>query len=282
MTRAQFAVADPLVLAKVRERFGGRIRFLISGSAPLDADVARWFAAVGLTVCEGYGLTETSAFTTVNLPEPGRHVFGSIGRPAPGTEITTAADGEILVKGPGVMRGYHGNPDATAAVFTEDGRFCTGDLGEIDERGFIRITGRKKDVFKTSGGKYVAPGLIEAHVKGLCPYVSQFVVLGDGHNYASALVTLDAEAITPWAAEQGLDGGSYAEIVTSPQARDLVQGYVDELNRGLNRWETIKRFAILDRDLTLEAGELTPSMKLRRSVVLDHFAPQVESLYPAN
>ncbi len=276
---AQHVIADKLVLSKVRERFGGRIRFFISGSAPLDPDVAWWFASFGLLICEGYGLTETSAFTTVNRPHNGSFQFGSIGWPAPGTEVKVASDGELLVKGPGVMRGYHGKPEASAEVFTDDGFFATGDIGEIDERGFIRVTDRKKDVFKTSGGKYVAPAHIEAQFKGLCPYVSQLLVIGEGKHYASALVTLDADAITMWAGRNGLAGKSYEDIVTSAQARDLVQGYIDQLNGTLNRWETIKRFSILERDLSIENEELTPSMKLRRKVVIEHFSGAVDELY---
>ncbi|WP_116113759.1 AMP-dependent synthetase/ligase [Austwickia chelonae] len=275
----QYIAADALVLRKVRERFGGRIRFFISGSAPLDPEVGWWFAAFGLLICEGYGLTETAALTTVNRPHTGTFRFGSIGWPAPGTDVKIAPDGEVLVKGPGVMLGYHNKPEATEEVFTEDGYFCTGDIGEIDERGFITITDRKKDLFKTSGGKYIAPAQIEAHFKGLCPYVSQFLVIGAGKPFASALVTLDEESITGWAAKNGMTGQPYEQIVTSSAARDLVQEYIDQLNANLNRWETIKQFSILERDLSIEHEELTPSMKLRRRAVLEHFPEHVERLY---
>ncbi len=210
--------------------------------------------------------------------------FGAIGWPLPGTEVRLDRDGELLVKGAGVMRGDHGQPAATAEVTTEvtteDGFFRTGDIAEIDERGFIKITDRKKAVFKTSGGKYIAPSLIEARFKGLCPYVSQFlVVVGDGRNYASALVTLDADSIGPWAAAHGMVEATYAEIAASDATRAMIQGYVDELNAGLNRWEIIKRFAILHRDLTVEDGELTPSLKLKRRVAIDHFEAEVAALY---
>jgi long-chain acyl-CoA synthetase len=276
--RAQHALADRLVLAKVRERFGGRIRFFISGSAALNPEVARWFSATGLLIIEGYGLTETSAATCVNRPTPGRYAFGSVGWPLPGTEVRVADDGELLVKGPGVMRGYHDRPDATAEAFA-DGWFHTGDIGSVDERGFVRITDRKKDLFKTSGGKYVAPSAIESAFKGICPYVSQFVVLGEGRNYASALVTLDPDAVTAWAGGHGLGGATYADIARSDAARTMVQGYVDELNAGLNRWETIKRFALLERDLTIGDGELTPSLKLRRKTVVERYGPEIDLLY---
>ncbi|MEP6797555.1 MAG: long-chain fatty acid--CoA ligase, partial [Lapillicoccus sp.] len=268
---AQLRLADTLVLSKVRERFGGRIRFFISGSAALNPEVARWFGSVGLLVNEGYGLTETTAGTCVNRAERGEWELGTVGWPVPGTEIRVADDGELLIRGPGVMRGYHNRPEETAEVLTADGWFHTGDIGAIDERGFVRITDRKKDLFKTSGGKYIAPSVIESTFRGICPVVSQFLVYGSGRNFASALVTLDPDAITGWAATHGMTGRSYAEIVGSDAVRDLVQGYVDQLNAGLNRWETIKKFVILPRDLTIEHGELTPSLKLRRKVVTDKF-----------
>jgi long-chain acyl-CoA synthetase len=275
----QHSLADRLVLSKVRERFGGRVKFFISGSAALNPDVARWFSSVGLLIIEGYGLTETSAATCVNRPRLGRYIFGSVGWPLPGTQVRTADDGELLVKGPGVMRGYHNRPDATAEVLTEDGWFHTGDIGTVDERGFVKITDRKKDLFKTSGGKYIAPSIIETMFKGICPYVSQFVVIGEGRNYASALITLDPDAVTQWAAANGMAGKEYADVVTSDAAQAMVQGYVDELNNGLNRWETIKRFAILDRDLTVDEGELTPSLKLRRKIVVERYGSEIDLLY---
>ena len=275
----QHTLADRLVLSKVRERFGGRVKFFISGSAALNPDVARWFSSVGLLIIEGYGLTETSAATCVNRPRLGRYIFGSVGWPLPGTQVRTADDGELLVKGPGVMRGYHNRPDATAEVLTEDGWFHTGDIGTVDERGFVKITDRKKDLFKTSGGKYIAPSIIETMFKGICPYVSQFVVIGEGRNYASALITLDPDAVTQWAAANGMAGKEYADVVTSDAAQAMVQGYVDELNNGLNRWETIKRFTILDRDLTVDEGELTPSLKLRRKIVVERYGSEIDLLY---
>ena len=276
---AQHALADRLVLSKVRERFGGRVKFFISGSAALNPEVARWFSSVGLLIIEGYGLTETSAATCVNRPRVGRYVFGTVGWPLPGTQVRAAEDGELLVKGPGVMRGYHNRPDATAEVLTEDGWFHTGDIGSVDDRGFVTITDRKKDLFKTSGGKYIAPSTIETTFKGICPYVSQFVVIGDGRNYASASITLDADAVTQWAAGNGLASKGYAEIVTSDQARAMVQGFVDQLNAGLNRWETIKRFTVLERDLTVDEGELTPSLKLRRKMVVERYGREIDALY---
>jgi long-chain acyl-CoA synthetase len=276
---AQHAVADRLVLRTVRERFGGRVRFFISGSAALNRDVAQWFDAVGMLILEGYGLTETSAAAFVNRPYPGGYDIGSVGWALPGTEVRVADDGEVLLRGPAVTRGYHGLEDATREAIDEDGWFRTGDIGNLDDRGFLRITDRKKDLFKTSNGKYVAPSAIEAMFKGLCPYASQLVIEGDGRNFVSAMVTLDPEAIEQWAKTQGLQGRSYAEIVSSPQAREMVQGYIDELNTQLNRWETIKKFMILDHDLTVEAGELTPSLKLKRRVVTKKYEAELDGLY---
>ena len=270
-------IADKLVLSKVRDRFGGRIRFFISGSAALNADVARWFNGVGLKIAEGYGLTETSSAACVNRLNAFQ--IGKVGWPLPGTEVKIAEDGEVLLKGPGVMAGYHNNPEATAEVLNADGYFHTGDIGEVDERGFLKITDRKKDLFKTSNGKYVAPSLIESKFKGLNPYASQFIVIGNGRNFVSALVTLDEEAIAPWAEANGLGGKSYTEIVSSPQARDMVQSYVDQLNADLNRWEQIKKFTILGRDLTIEDGELTPSLKLKRKIVSDKFQDEIDAFY---
>ncbi len=275
----QHAIADKLVLSKIRERFGGRVRFFISGSAALNKEIARWFGSVGLIILEGYGLTETSAATCVNRPSLGGYNYGTVGWPVPTTEVKLAEDGEILVKGPGVMRGYRNRPDANAEVFDDDGFFRTGDIGEIDANGFVKITDRKKDLFKTSGGKYIAPSLIESAFKAQCPYASQILVFGDGRNYATALVTLDPDAITGWAAANRMAGKSYAEISQSQEVRDLLQGYFDTLNEGLNRWETIKRFTVLDRDLTVDAGELTPSLKLKRKHVAEKFKANLEALY---
>ena len=275
--KAQLAAADKLVLSKVRDRFGGRIRFFISGSAALNTDIAQWFNGAGLTILEGYGMTETSSAATVNRPYAQR--TGTVGWPLIGTEVRIAEDGEVLMRGPGVMQGYHDNPEATAETLDADGWLHSGDIGEIDERGFVRITDRKKDLFKTSNGKYVAPSQVESTFKGLCPYVGQLLVHGEGRHFVTALVTLDEEAIKPWAQANGLGDATYQEIVSSAQARDMVQGYVDELNSGLNKWERIGKFTILGRDLSVEEGELTPSLKLRRRVVADKFKGDIDGMY---
>jgi long-chain acyl-CoA synthetase len=273
---AQFSVADKLVLSKIRARFGGRIRFFVSGSAALDKKLAEWFHAAGLLILEGYGLSETAAGSTLNRPDHYR--LGSVGPAFPAAQFKIAEDGEILIKGDGVMSGYHNLPDQTAEVIDGDGWFHTGDIGHFEDE-FLFITDRKKDLFKTSGGKYVAPQVIEGRFKMICPYASQFLVHGNQRNFVSALVTLDPEAIVPWAAQNGLAGKSYAEIVTSDAAQKLVQGYVDELNSGLNRWETIKKFTILDRDLTVEGGEMTPSLKLKRKYVETTYGDLLDKMY---
>ena len=272
----QHALADKLVFHKIRDRLGGRVRFFVSGSAALSRDVAEWFHAAGMTILEGYGLTETSAATAVNLPDDTR--FGTVGPPAPGTQVQIAGDGELLVKGPGVMRGYHNNSEQTAEVFTDDGWFRTGDIAELDG-GYIRITDRKKDLIKTSGGKYVAPQKIEVIFKAVSPYASQIVVHGDGRNYCTALITLDPDAIASWAEHNDLAGTPYPDLVATVQVHELVQGNVNELNARLERWETIKKFEILPQDLSVEEGDLTPSLKVKRRVVEKKYADTLDRMY---
>jgi long-chain acyl-CoA synthetase len=274
---AQHKLADKLVFSTIRKRFGGRLRFFVSAAAALDRDVAQWFDAVGIVVLEGYGLTETAAASFINRPDAYR--FGTVGWLFPGTEVKIAADGEILLRGPGVMTGYHDLPEATAEALDADGWFHTGDIGELDADGFLRITDRKKDMFKTSQGKYVAPSLISASFKGICPYAGEFIVIGEGRPYCVGLVSLDGEAINDWAARNGLAGKSFAEIARDDNTRELIGGYVDMLNAQLNRWEQIKKFAIIDRELTVEAGDLTPSLKLKRNVVVKNFSDEVSALY---
>ena len=277
LLKVQHAVADKLVLSKVRERFGGRLKFFISGSAPLSYEVAEWFDAVGIIILEGYGLTETAAGSSLN--RPWNYKFGTVGPPFPGTEFKIADDGEVLVRGPGVMAGYHNLEAETSQTMLDDGWFATGDIGELDDEGYLRITDRKKDLFKTSGGKYVAPSHIEGVFKGVCPLASQMIVHGADRNFCSAIITLDADAVTEWAAKHGMEGASYAEVAKSDVMREMMQGYVDELNSKLNRWETIKKFVILDHDLSIERDELTPSLKLKRRVVEDKHRDKLDALY---
>lgn len=273
---ARYSVADKLVLSKIRARFGGRIRFFVSGAAALDKTLAEWFHAAGLLILEGYGLTETAAGSSLNRPDQYR--LGTVGPSFPATEIKIAEDGEILIRGDGVMSGYHNQPEQTAEVLDADGFFHTGDIGHFDDE-FLMITDRKKDLFKTSGGKYVAPQMIEGKFKTICPYASQFVVHGNQRNFVSALVALDPDSITGWAEHNGLAGKSYAEIVKSDEAKAMVQQYVDELNAELNRWETIKKFTILERDLTVENGEMTPSLKLKRKAVEESYRDALNAMY---
>jgi long-chain acyl-CoA synthetase len=273
----QHAVFDRLVFARIRERFGGRVRFFISGAAALNPEIAAWFHAAGIVILEGYGMTESSAGSFVNPPS--RNRLGTVGPPLPGTRVRIADDGEVLVSGPGVMEGYHNLPEQTAESLTADGWLRTGDIGELDPDGYLRITDRKKDLFKTSGGKYVAPSAIEAQFKAVCPYAGQFVVHGNERPYCVALVTLDPEAMQTWAQEHGMADRSYAEVVASPEARQMVTECVAALNARLNRWETVKRWRLLDHDLTVEAGELTPSMKVRRKAVESRYRDEIAGMY---
>jgi long-chain acyl-CoA synthetase len=274
---AQYKLADKLVLSKIRDRFGGRLRFFISGSAALDRDIAQWFDAIGVVVLEGYGLTETSAASSLNRPSAYR--FGTVGWTLPQTDVKIAEDGEILLKGPGIMDGYHNMPEATTETIEPDGWFHTGDIGELDAEGFLRITDRKKDMFKTSQGKYVAPSAISAQFKGICPFASEIIVYGESKPYCVALVSLDADGLRDWAASNDMAGKPFAEIARDPKTFAAVEGYVAELNKHLNRWEQVKKFSIIDRELTVEAGDLTPSLKLKRKVVVDNFHDKIDGLY---
>jgi long-chain acyl-CoA synthetase len=275
--KAQHLLADKLVFSKIRERFGGRVKFFISGSAALSLDVNEWFHSAGMLILEGYGLTETSAGATINRPDAFK--LGTVGLPLPGSEVMIAEDGEVLIKGPNVMRGYHNLAEETSLAMLDDGWFASGDIGEIDADGFLRITDRKKDLFKTSGGKYIAPTYIEGMLKGMCPLVGNIVVHGNERNFCSALITLEPDAATAWAASHGLAGKSYAEIAASPQVREELDRVFEELNAKLNRWETIKKFAVLDRDLTVESGELTPSLKVKRKVVEENNRAILDGFY---
>ena len=272
----QLKLADKLVFSTVRERLGGRIRFFVSGSAALSRDVAEWFDAVGMPILEGYGLTESSAAAAVNLPEDTR--IGTVGPALPGSEFRIAEDGEIMLRGGGVMRGYHNNPEATDEVMTEDGWLHTGDIGELVD-GYLRVTDRKKDLIKTSGGKYVAPQKVEVIFSAGCPWAGHIVVHGEGRKFVSALITLDPEMITSWAADHGLAGKTPEELAKEPAVYELIKEHVDTLNSQLERWETIKKFVILPQDLTVESGEMTPSMKVRRKVVEKKYMAELDSLY---
>ena len=275
----QHGLFDKLVFSKVRERFGGRVRFFISGAAALNQEIAEWFNAAGILILEGYGMTENAAGATVNHPDD--YKMGTVGTAFPGSEIKLGDGDEVMIKGPHVMDGYHNLPDETAKALTPDGWLHTGDKGSIDADGFLTITGRIKDLFKTSGGKYIAPSAIESKFKALCPYASQFVVFGDEKNFVVALITLDEDAMNAWATENAMAGKSYSEIVGSDTVKTMVGGYVDELNEKLNRWETIKKWELLDHDLSVESGELTPSMKVKRNIVEANNKARIDAFYTA-
>ncbi|WP_328677873.1 long-chain fatty acid--CoA ligase [Streptomyces sp. NBC_00322] len=274
---AKHKVADVLVYSKLRDAFGGRLRAAVSGSAALAPDIGYFFAGAGIHILEGYGLTESSAASFVNPGEAYR--TGTVGKPLPGTEVRIADDGEILLRGPGIMEGYHGLPEKTAEVLESDGWFHTGDIGELSADGYLRITDRKKDLIKTSGGKYIAPAEVEGQFKAVCPFVSNILVHGADRNFCTALIALDEPTILDWAKENGLDGKSYAEVVATKEAEQLIEGYVKRLNEGLQRWQTIKKFRLLPRDLDIEHGELTPSLKLKRPVVEREYKDLIEDMY---
>ncbi|MCL8014705.1 AMP-dependent synthetase/ligase [Streptomyces sp. AS02] len=274
---AKHKVADTLVFAKIREAFGGNLRACVSGSAALSPEIGYFFAGAGIHILEGYGLTESSAASFVNPGEAYR--TGTVGKPLPGTEVRIADDGEILLRGPGIMEGYHGLPDKTAEVLEADGWFHTGDIGELSPDGYLRITDRKKDLIKTSGGKYIAPAEVEGQFKAVCPYVSNILVHGADRNFCTALIALDEPSILAWAEENGLAGKPYAEIVAAPATVEMVDGYVQQLNAGLQKWQTIKKFRLLPRDLDVEHGEITPSLKLKRPVVEREYKGLIEEMY---
>ena len=275
--KLRYALAEKLVFSKLQNRLGGRLRVLVSGSAPLSREIAEFFAAANLPIMEGYGMTESSAANFVNRLD--RLRIGTVGLPLGDLECRIDADGEVLLRGKPVMRGYHNLPRETEEAFTADGFLRTGDIGELDADGFLRITDRKKDLVKTSGGKYIAPSAIEGAFKAVCPYTSQAVVVGQARNFVTMLISLDEDAIKAWAESTPLAGRGYAEICGAAETRKLIDGYVQELNGKLNRWEQIKKFAILPRDLSIEAGEITPSMKIKRRSVETNFAEQIDEMY---
>jgi len=273
--RRRHGLADRLVFSKVREPFGGRLRMPGSGGAPLSKEIIEFFDAVGIRIAEGYGLTECTTACSANTPDDYR--FGSVGHPLPGADVRIAADGEIEMRSPTVFQGYFKDPEATAAVFTPDGWLRTGDIGELDADGFLHVTDRKKDILVTAGGKNVAPQNIENDLK-TSKYVSQALVIGDKRPYVAALLTLDSVEIGRWAAENALDG-DVAALSQDERVRELLQDTVDEANRERSRFEQVKRFTVLPRDFTMEDGEITPTLKLRRRAVQEHFADEIDALY---
>jgi long-chain acyl-CoA synthetase len=273
--RLQHKVADALVLSKLRTALGGQVEWAISGGAPLGERLGHFYRGIGLKVLEGYGLTETTAPATVNMP--GRTKIGTVGLPLPGTAVRLASDGEIEVQGPHVFAGYHQNPTATAEVF-DDGWFRTGDLGSLDDDGFLRITGRKKEIIVTAGGKNVAPAVLEDRIRAH-PLVSQCVVVGDQRPFIGALITLDTEALPGWLAAHGHGEMDLAQARTSPEVLAAIDEAVQRANKAVSRAESIRKYRILESDLTIANGYLTPKLSVKRNVVLKDFAGEVDALY---
>ena len=272
----KYKLADKLVFSKLKERLGGRMKFMISGSAKLSPQVQQWFYGAGIIVVEGYGSTETSAIAAVD--EPSQPEFGTVGLVVPGVEVRIADDGEVMLRGPIVTPGYHKLENKNAEVLEEDGWYHTGDIGELTASGRLRITDRKKDLFKTSGGKYVAPQKVEGAIQANIPFVSQSIAIGDGRKYVSALVVLDPALLQKWADKRAIQGG-YAELSQRPEIRDSIERWMERVNAKLERWETVKKFTILDHELTVENAGVTANMKIRRSVVTDTYGDLVEKMY---
>jgi long-chain acyl-CoA synthetase len=276
-TKAQHAVFDKLVYSKLRAALGGEVRYCVSGGAPLGERLGHFFRGIGVTILEGYGLTETSAGSTLNLP--GQMKVGTVGRAIPGTTVRIADDGEILLKGAQIFTGYYKNAKATTEALDKDGWFHTGDLGSIDDDGYLKITGRKKEIIVTAGGKNVAPAVLEDRLRAH-PLVSQCIVVGDAKPFIGCLVTIDAEAFPAWKKANGKpESAIVADLVDDPDLRATIQAGVDEANKAVSKAEAIKSFRILPVDFTEEGGHMTPSLKLKRAVVLKDFGSDVEAIY---
>jgi long-chain acyl-CoA synthetase len=275
LLRAEHAVADRLVLAKIRDVVGGRKKVFAAGGAPLAQDIEEFFFAAGVLICQGYGLTETTAMLTCNYPRAFR--FGSVGTPVLGTELRIAADGEIQVRGGNVMAGYFGKPDETAAAF-DDGWFRTGDVGTIDADGFLFVTDRIKDLIVTSQGKNVAPQPLEA-LFGSDPYIEQLVIIGDRRKYLSALIEPAFPVLERYAAEHGIGVVPRAELVALPEIRALYDERIADLSRELAGYEQIKRYTLMPAEFTQESGELTPTMKLKRRLIEQRYADVIDAMY---
>ena len=273
--RAQHAVFSRLVYGKLLAALGGRCRHAVSGGAPLGERLGHFYRGIGLTVLEGYGLTETTGAVTVNLPDA--HKVGSVGRPLPGTAVRVADDGELLFHGGQVFAGYWDNEEATAESLQRDGWFHTGDVGEVDDEGFVRITGRKKEILVTAGGKNVAPAVLEDRLRAH-PLVSQCMVVGDGQPFIAALVTLDADAVPAWAKTHGKTE-KIRNLVDDPDLRAEIEAAVEDANKAVSKAESIRKFTVLAEDWTEEGGQLTPSLKLKRNVVMREFRDDVAALY---
>ncbi len=276
-TRVAHAAFDRLVYGRLREALGGRARYAISGGAALGERLGHFFNGIGVTILEGYGLTETSAGATINRPNAQR--IGSVGKPVPGASVRIAADGEIELAGGHIFHGYFGDPVATAEVMTEDGWFRTGDIGHLDGEGYLYITGRKKELIVTAAGKNVAPAALEDPLRAH-PLISQAMIVGDARPFIAALITLDADALPAWAQGQGRSVGSVAEIARDPALLAAVQEAVDAANRNVSRAESIRAFRILDTDFTI-GEELSQKQSLKRHVILERYADVIDGIYAA-
>ncbi|WP_230976549.1 AMP-dependent synthetase/ligase [Georgenia wutianyii] len=274
--KAQRALADRLVYQKIKAAMGGNLAWAVSGGGPLGERLGHFFRGIGVGVLEGYGLTEVGAPTTVN--RPGLVKIGTVGPPYPGTSVAIAEDGQVLVKGAHVFRAYHGNPEATAEAFTEDGWFITGDLGELDSDGYLRITGRKKEIIVTAGGKNVAPAMLEDRLRGH-PLVSQVVVVGEGRPFIGALITLDAEMLPGWLANHDLPPMTVDQAATDERVLAALDRAVTRANEAVSRAESIRKFKVLTIDFTMENGYLTPSQKVKRAKVIRDFAAEIDDIY---
>ena len=267
---------DKLVYSKLRHAMGGNMRWAVSGGGPLGARLGHFFRGINVTILEGYGLTETSAATTVNRPSAIR--IGSVGQPLPGAKVKVAADGELLLGGDQIFTGYWNNPTATAEAIEPDGWFHSGDIGEIDDEGFVKITGRKKELIITAAGKNVAPAVLEDRLRANW-LVSQCMVVGDNKPFIGALITIDPEAFPAWAKQNNKGDAGVADLTQDPDLVAAIQVAVDDANKAVSHAEAIKKFAILPVDWTEEGGQITPSLKLKRAVVMQEFATEVEALY---
>jgi long-chain acyl-CoA synthetase len=273
---AKFAIADKLVFSKIRERTGGRLRLFVSGGAPLAREIAEFFGAAGLLILEGYGLTETSPVITVNRPDAIRP--GSVGKLVEGVEVKIADDGEILTRGPHVMKGYYKKPEATAEVIDKDGWFHTGDIGVLDKDGFLLITDRKKDIIVTSGGKNIAPQPIENQIK-TNPFVAEVVMIGNKRNFPAALVVPNFDNLEKWAKEKGLSYAGRDELIARPEVQQHYDNLLRDLTKDNAQFERIKKVSLLPKEFTVEAGELTPTLKVKRRVVEQKYQSVIDRMY---
>jgi long-chain acyl-CoA synthetase len=276
LTKVQHTIFDKLVYSKLRDVFGGKVKYAVSGGAALGERLGHFFMGAGIHVLEGYGLTETTAVSTFNRPEATE--IGSVGLPLPGSRVGIADDGEILLKGDQIMMGYYKNDEATAESINPDGWFHTGDIGELDAAGFLRITGRKKEILVTAAGKNVAPAVIEDRIRSHA-LISQAMVVGDGEKFIACMVTIDADAFVEWADDNGKTGSSVADLIDDPALRATVEEAIEDGNKAVSRAEAVREFRILPEDFTIDGGEMTPTLKLRRAIVMKKYAGTVEDIY---